>query len=92
MDQENPDLRLTFDTNIRWRQKRLRLEDGIGGEELLEKGQYLMELKIPGALPIWLVRLMEELEIQQSSYSKYGAAYQNYLAVKIAAKGGLVCA
>jgi len=92
VDQENPDLRLTFDTNIRWRQKRLRLEDGIGGEELLEKGQYLMELKIPGALPIWLVRLMEELEIQQSSYSKYGAAYQNYLAVKIAAKGGLVCA
>lgn len=89
---DNSELRLTFDHNIFWRQTHLRLEDGIGGAELLEDNQYLMELKIPCALPIWLVRLMEELEIRQSSYSKYGTAYQNNLAGKFAVKGGLVCA
>ena len=89
---ENSELRVTFDTDIRWRQKRLHLEDGISGEELLKKDQHLMELKIPGALPVWLVRLMEELEIRQSSYSKYGTAYQNYLADRLTVKGGLVCA
>lgn len=92
VDRENPNLRFTFDSNIRWRQEHLRLEDGVGGAELLEKDRHLMELKIPGALPIWLVRLLEELKISQSSYSKYGTVYQNYLVGEVAAKGGLISA
>lgn len=89
---QNLALRFTFDTNIRWRKSHLHLGDGVGGQRLLEEDLHLMELKIPDALPIPLVRLLEELEIRQTSYSKYGAAYQTHLAGRVAAKGGLVCA
>ena len=76
---ENPDLRVTFDTDIRWRVTELDLRAGDWGEPLLEEDQILMEIKIPGALPLWLCRLMQELGIRQQSFSKYGTCYQKFL-------------
>ncbi len=76
---ENPDLRVTFDTDIRWRTTELDLRAGDWGQPLLEPEQYLMEIKIPGALPLWLCRAMQELGIRQRSFSKYGTCYQNFL-------------
>lgn len=76
---ENPDLRVTFDTEIRWRTTDLDLRAGDWGQPLLDPEQYLMEIKIPGALPLWLCRAMEELGIRQRSFSKYGTCYQKFL-------------
>ncbi|GAB6179692.1 polyphosphate polymerase domain-containing protein [Desulfotomaculum defluvii] len=76
---ENPDLRITFDTNIRWRENVLDLAKGVWGSPLLEAGQHLMEIKIPGAMPIWLSRGLSELGIFPTSYSKYGNCYKKYL-------------
>ena len=78
-DPENPDLRVTFDTDIRWRTTQLDLRAGDWGQPLLEKDQILMEIKIPGALPIWLCRVLQELGIRQRSFSKYGTCYQKFL-------------
>lgn len=78
-DPENPDLRVTFDTDIRWRTSQLDLRAGDFGQPLLEKDQILMEIKIPGALPIWLCRVLQELGIRQRSFSKYGTCYQKFL-------------
>ena len=78
-DPENPDLRVTFDTGIRWRTTDLDLRAGDWGQPLLEPEQYLMEIKIPGALPLWLCRAMEKLGILQRSFSKYGTCYQKFL-------------
>lgn len=76
---ENPDLRITFDTNIRWRENVLDLSKGVWGKSLLEPGQHLMEVKIPGAMPLWLSRGLAVLGIYPTSYSKYGNCYKNYL-------------
>lgn len=74
--------RLTFDSNIITRRDYLFLEAGSFGEELLEKGQYLMEVKILGAIPLWLVGILSELEIYSTKFSKYGNEYMRYCSRK----------
>ncbi len=72
---EDPHLRLTFDTNIRWRRDRLRLTEPPDGRPLVEEDTVLMEVKTAGALPLWLTALLSKEEIYKSSFSKYGTAY-----------------
>lgn len=60
---DNPELRITFDHNIRWRETELDLCAGSHGEPIIAPGQVLMELKIPGAAPLWLAHMLSELEI-----------------------------
>lgn len=75
----DPDVRITFDDRILFRTDRLRLSDGFGGRELLPKGRRIMEIKLPGAMPLWLSHILDELEIYPSGYSKYGSAYLTLL-------------
>lgn len=79
---EDPELRLTFDTSIRWRDTQLRLTAGDHGRELLESGQVLMEIKIPEAAPLWLAGMLSRWEIFPQSFSKYGQCYKNQLIEK----------
>lgn len=74
---DDPELRITFDRNIRWRDTELELTRGSHGSLLLEDGQVLMEIKIPGAAPLWMARLFSELEIYPVSFSKYGTCYMD---------------
>ncbi len=76
---EDPDLRITFDTNIRWRTENLSLKEGNKGKEILLPGQHLMELKIAGAMSIELARILDELNIRKTSFSKYGRGYMDYM-------------
>lgn len=69
------DLRVTFDTNIRCRSENLSLKAGPGGTELLPAGVVLMEVKIPGAMPLWMAELFQDLIPYQRSFSKYGSYY-----------------
>ena len=73
---EDPDLRLTFDTGLRWRDRDLDLRAGDWGEPLLDAGHILMEIKIPGTTPVWLAHLLSEAGAFPTSFSKYGACYQ----------------
>lgn len=72
----NSDFRVTFDTNILYRDTALTLADGIWGEQLLEGDMYIMEVKSPYAIPLWFSHSLEQLKIYPSSFSKYGSAYQ----------------
>lgn len=72
---EDRELRITFDENIRWRRSELSLTAGSHGELLMKDGGVLMEIKIPGAAPLWLARTLSELEIFPVSFSKYGICY-----------------
>jgi len=76
---ENADLRITFDTNLRWRTTLLDLEVGTWGSPLMEDGFVLMEIKIPGSIPLWLSRTLAELRIYPKTFSKYGTCYEKYL-------------
>ncbi|MBQ6583473.1 MAG: polyphosphate polymerase domain-containing protein [Mogibacterium sp.] len=73
---EDPEFRVTFDSNIRWRDNHLDLKWGNGGEPLLLPGQRLMEVKCAGGMPLWLSRDLSELGIVKTSFSKYGRAYE----------------
>jgi hypothetical protein len=76
---EEEELRITFDRDIRWREEELDLCAGDRGEPLLEPGQVLMEIKIPGAAPLWLARLLSELSLFPCSFSKYGTCYKDHI-------------
>lgn len=73
---EDSALRVTFDRNILWREDNLFLERGSFGDSLLKDGYRLMEIKIPGVMPLWFSHILDELEIYPISFSKYGIAYQ----------------
>lgn len=73
---DNPELRVTFDRNIRTRRKNPTFDFGTDGEQLLPEGKYLMEIKIPNAMPLWLARFLSENRIFSTSFSKYGKEYE----------------
>ncbi|GIM28360.1 molecular chaperone [Clostridium polyendosporum] len=75
---ENKDFRVTLDSKILTRRNILRLEEGYFGEDLLERDQYLMEVKIIGAMPIWFTKLLLELSIYSTHFSKYGTEYKRH--------------
>lgn len=72
---EDKNLRITFDNEVTFRGYDLDLSCGVYGRTLLKSGQRLMEIKIPGAMPLWLSKLLDELKIYPTSFSKYGMAY-----------------
>lgn len=76
---DRPDLRISFDTHIRTRRERLALEDGDDGKPLLPEGRWLMEIKSSGNMPLWLARLLSELKVFPTSFSKYGFEYKSLL-------------
>ena len=73
---EQSALRLTLDREIHYRTERLDLQHDTSGDDILQPGQTLMEVKIPGAAPLWLSHALSALWIFPTSFSKYGEAYQ----------------
>lgn len=72
---EDPELRITFDTNLRWRTEQLDLRCGDYGAPISGYGDVLMEIKIPDTAPLWLSHLLNEAKAYPTSFSKYGACY-----------------
>ncbi len=81
--EEDRELRLTLDENIRYRFDRLDLRLGAQGESLTDCGMYLMEIKLTDPMPLWLSHALCALEIYPSSYSKYANAYTRAFLQKI---------
>ena len=76
---EDPELRITFDTNVRWRTGDLDLSRSDRGEPLDLGGKILLEIKFPGVAPFWLSRLLSEQNVRRTSISKYGEVYKRSL-------------
>lgn len=72
---DDPDFRVTFDTNIQTRRYDLDLSCGAYGEQLLNEDEVLMEIKITGAIPKWFSDILAEEKIYMSGFSKYGNEY-----------------
>lgn len=70
-----PNLRITFDSNVRYRTEDLFLEEGSFGKPILSDDEYILEIKTDGSMPIWLSHILDELTILPSSFSKYGRSY-----------------
>lgn len=72
---EDTNLRITFDTDITWRNYDLDLRQGVYGQLLTKPGEYVMEIKFANSMPLWLCRLLSDLKVYKTSYSKYGNAF-----------------
>lgn len=75
-------LRITFDTNIRGRDTHLSLAANSHGTAIQPKDSVLMEIKVPGATPMWMAEVFSKLAIYPTSFSKYGNYYKNTLSKK----------
>lgn len=73
------EFRVTFDSNIFCRETELTLASEAYGTPILEGGMFLMELKCPGAIPLWLTKVLSEEHIYKTSFSKYGRAYCSFM-------------
>ena len=78
---EDPELRITFDTGLRWRDTDLDLRLGDQGAPLLGPDQVLMEIKIPGTC-----HLLDRAGARPVSFSKYGTCYQQHILPRIRAE------
>lgn len=81
----DPNLRITFDTDILWRDEDVDLTKGVYGTPVLPRGKTLMEIKTDKALPLWLAKVLSEEKIYKTPFSKYGEAYKQIMA----ASGGI---
>ena len=76
---ERPEVRITFDRNLAFRDREPDLNLRVPGVLLLPADQRLMEIKTGGAYPLWLTRLLEETKARRVHFSKYGLAWQLYM-------------
>lgn len=85
--ENDTELRVTLDQNVRWRDDRLDLQLGDSGELIMPDNSIVMEVKTPAAIPMWLVKLLSGSGIYPVSFSKYGACYQRHIIPKVFQKG-----
>ena len=75
----NKDIRITVDKNIRTRFNERHLSNSEDTESILKEGEHLMEIKVPGAMPMWLTKILSDLKVYPHSFSKYGSACRMFL-------------
>ena len=71
---EDNSFRITFDYNIKYDNKELYLSNLENANSLLKEG-YIMELKLQNGIPLWFSKILNELKIYPTSFSKVGKAY-----------------
>ncbi|MDD6023848.1 MAG: polyphosphate polymerase domain-containing protein [Oscillospiraceae bacterium] len=84
---ENSDLRITMDSRLLWRTHEVDLCLGAYGNPLLPEDITLMEIKVPGAMPLWLAHLLSENQIFNTSFSKIGTCYKQFILPQIFKEG-----
>ena len=80
--EDDTGLRVTFDTDIRFRTNMLDYAHPEGGLEVLPPGLSVMEIKTLGGMPLWLAQALSGFGIYPGTYSKYGAGYKKYILLK----------
>ncbi len=81
----HPNLRLTFDSAIRYRDFDLSSSEGLtglrgaDGKKIIDDHHTLLEIKTDGAMPLWLSAALAECGIYPTRFSKYATAYHDIL-------------
>ena len=79
---EDENVRLTFDENLRYRRGFPNSDNINEGAPIVNKGEYIMEIKTPGAMPLWLAHALSECKIYPAKFSKYAHAYYDIKQLK----------
>ena len=70
---EDQNLRITFDRDIRYRMKKLSLRSSEYDKPVTDK--IVMELKVKDAMPLWLTGILDEVKAYPRGFSKVGTAF-----------------
>jgi SPX domain protein involved in polyphosphate accumulation len=73
---DDKNLRITFDSNLRSRRDNLTFCENTKMFPYFQEDFYIMEIKTIGSMPLWLVRILSEMNIMPTSFSKYGKIYE----------------
>ena len=73
---DDSDVRITLDMNPRYRVSDLNLHTSTDGISLLDEGEAILEIKVQHSVPLWLVKILTEGKIYQTSFSKVGTAHK----------------
>ena len=76
---DDPELRVTFDMNIRTRGDRLDLAEGTDGKLSCPENVAVLEIKTGKEIPLWLVKLVAKYGYRNKTFSKYCSYYVNML-------------
>lgn len=76
---QESELRITFDQNIRYRLHNLNFHNDTHETTFLQDNDYLMEIKCKHSIPLWLSKALSDLQIYPTSYSKVGNCFQHIL-------------
>lgn len=76
------DFRMTFDFDISYRDYDLTLRKGPEGKRLIGEEDVLLEVKTAMGIPRWLLDIFTEQKIYKTSFSKYGNAYKDMIAIE----------
>jgi len=72
------DLRLTIDSNIHYRLDNLRLSQSLNSGTALNPDMFVLEIKTASNIPLWLTKLLGELGIYSTPFSKYAACFTHW--------------
>ena len=72
----DPDLRITFDENLRCRNTDLNIDYGPYGEHFIDPNLVVLEVKVTHSVPLWLARILQNLNCEQKSPSKYCTSFE----------------
>ena len=72
---EDKKVRVTVDSNIRFRDYDVDLTLGRHRYPLLEEDMVIMEIKVPGEYTQWMSEILNKYGLEDQSFSKYGKAY-----------------
>ena len=65
-------LRVTFDTNLKYRNSNLKFTKNKKDKLALKKGDIIMEIKASGSYPMWLVQALSKEHTYPQRFSKIG--------------------
>lgn len=74
---KHEDLRITFDTNLKYRHKNLTFSKKTKDKTYFNSDKnIIMEIKAHGAMPLWLVEILSREHIYPQRFSKIGKIYE----------------
>lgn len=73
---DDPNLRITFDRQIITRREDVSLKSPKYGIDILKDNHYILEIKVNGAIPINLAKILSSYKVYPTSFSKYGEEYK----------------
>ncbi len=88
--QEN--VRITFDTHLMYEDLAALGTPEPSGQThaILDPTCFVMEIKVAGPYPLWLVEALDACDIRPQSFSKYGEAYKLVMKTRVVSENALV--